>query len=323
MYGMDNPGDGTITGATTSSGANARIGHRNVDGSGAVDMAPAWLYDQPKMNWSAGNAIEQIFETAALATEGPMAGTYLGTVEWGVRTPGDTGTPATIPFRVVSMGAPTGEFMASAANWNAQSMWVRERLNAAGAGTVASLEALVAGTAYPANTLVMTITTGAGPAEVRMPADATFDGFLVAVGAAVTAGQQLAVVRNQQASADLPTTTHQTVDPASLDDAQLEQRMRELCDEILRMDRTSTDYQNKRFEIRGLGRVAVQRGSDAVDSGHTYAVRSGDTLWGIAANHLGAGTRWTRIMALNVVDLQDPNIIRAGAVLKMPRPYHP
>jgi nucleoid-associated protein YgaU len=122
---------------------------------------------------------------------------------------------------------------------------------------------------------------------------------------------------------DLPITTHQTVDPASLNDQQLEQRMRELCDEILRMDRTSPDYQNKRFEIRALGQAAMDRGTDAVDSGHTYTVASGDTLWGIAAAHLGGGSRWTRIMALNAIDLQDPNRIRAGAVLKMPRPYQP
>jgi LysM repeat protein len=97
--------------------------------------------------------------------------------------------------------------------------------------------------------------------------------------------------------------------------------MRLLSDEILHMDQTSTDYQNKRFEIRALGRVAVTRGRDAIDSGHTYTVRSGDTLWGIAQTHLGGGARWTRIMALNVVELQDPNAIGVGATLKMPQPF--
>jgi LysM repeat protein len=233
------------------------------------------------------------------------------------------GTPTPMPFRLLSQGVPTAEFMASAGNWNAQSMFVRDRVVAAGPGTVASLEALAVGTLYPTNTLIMTITTGAGPVEVRSPIEATFDGFLVAAGAAVVAGQQLAVYGNLQASEDLPITAHATVDPTTLDDAGLERRMRELCDEILHLDRASPDYQNKRFEIRGLGQVAVDRGTDAVDSGHTYTVRGGDTLWGIAAAHLGGGPRWTRIMALNVVDLQDPNIIRTGAVLKMPQPYHP
>lgn len=73
--------------------------------------------------------------------------------------------------------------------------------------------------------------------------------------------------------------------------------------------------------IRALGRVAVTRGRDAVDSGHTYTVRSGDTLWGIAQTHLGGGARWTRIMAMNVVELQDPNAIGVGATLKMPQPF--
>jgi nucleoid-associated protein YgaU len=122
---------------------------------------------------------------------------------------------------------------------------------------------------------------------------------------------------------DLPITSHHTADPASLTDQQLEQRMRQLCDQILRMDRTTPDYQNIRFEIRALGQNAMSRGTDAVDSGHTYTVQSGDTLWGIAETHLGGGPRWTRIMALNAIDLQDPNRIRAGAVLKMPRPFQP
>jgi len=322
MYGIDNPAPGAGPGgATTSQGGNARFGHRNVVG-GVVDMAPAWMYDQPKMGWTAPNEMEQIFETTALALEGPMTGTYFGSVEWGVQTDA-AGTPTPMPFRLLSQGVPTAEFMASAGNWNAQSMFVRDRVVAAGPGTVASLEALAVGTLYPANTLIMTITTGAGPVEVRSPIEATFDGFLVAAGAAVVAGQQLAVYGNLQASEDLPITAHATVDPTTLDDAGLERRMRELCDEILHMDRASPDYQNKRFEIRGLGQVAVDRGTDAVDSGHTYTVRGGDTLWGIAAAHLGGGPRWTRIMALNVVDLQDPNIIRTGAVLKMPQPYHP
>jgi LysM repeat protein len=323
MYGIDNPPTGTgLAGATTSSGSNGRLGRRTVDPvSRAVDMQPAWMYDRPALRWAAGTAMEQIFETTALAVEGPMAGTYFGSVEWGVQTAADTGVATPMAFRVISQGVPTPAFMASATNWNAQTIAMPGRIIAPGAGTVASREALVAGTHYPANTLVMILTTPAGPAEVRTPIDATFDGFLVAVGAAIIAGQQLAVYRTQEATVDLPTTDHQTVDPSTLSDAELEHRMRLLSDEILHMDQTSTDYQNKRFEIRALGRVAVTRGRDAIDSGHTYTVRSGDTLWGIAQTHLGGGARWTRIMALNVVELQDPNVIGVGATLKMPQPF--
>ncbi len=322
MYGMDNNPAGASAGTTTTSGAgNGRFGHRNVV-AGVVDMVPAWMFDRPAMNWAAGTAMEQIFEATALALEGPMAGTYFGSVEWGVQTDAASGTPTPMPFRVLSQGTPSAQFMASAENWNAQSIFMRDNVVAAGPGTVASLGAVVPGTVYPANTLLMTITTGAGPVEVRTPIEATFDAFRVAAGAAVIAGQVLAVYRNQHETTDLTTTTHQTVDPTSLDDAALERRMRELCDEILPMDRTAPDYQNKRFEIRGLGQTAVTRGTDAVDSGHTYTVRGGDTLWGIAAAHLGGGPHWTRIMALNVVDIGNPNIIHVGAVLKMPEPYH-
>jgi hypothetical protein len=167
MYGIDNPGNGQLGGTASSQGGNGRFGHRNVDpNTRAVDLAPAWMYERPAMNWTAGQAMEQIFEATALAIEGPMAGTYFGSVEWGARTDATTGTPTIIPFRVVSQGVPTQQFMASAANGNAQSMWVRDRLVAPGPGTVASLEALTPGTQYAANTLVMTITTSGGPVEV-------------------------------------------------------------------------------------------------------------------------------------------------------------
>ncbi|HEX7839096.1 MAG TPA: hypothetical protein VF469_16575 [Kofleriaceae bacterium] len=51
------------------------------------------IYDQPKMNWAAGTAMEQVFETAALVMEGPMTGTYLGSVEWVCRPTPRAGHP--------------------------------------------------------------------------------------------------------------------------------------------------------------------------------------------------------------------------------------
>jgi nucleoid-associated protein YgaU len=128
------------------------------------------------------------------------------------------------------------------------------------------------------------------------------------------------------ATDDLPLTSYRTADPASLNDAQLEQRMRTLCDEVLRMDRTTPDYQNKRFEIRGLAREAVRRATAAgspVDSGHTRVIAAGESLWSLAAAHLGGGPNWTRIFMLSYEELGDPNRIFAGATLKMPKPYTP
>ena len=138
--------------------------------------------------------------------------------------------------------------------------------------------------------------------------------------------QELNVAGAATATDDLPTTTHRTADPASLDHAQLEQRMRTLCDEILRIDRAKPDYQNKRFEIRGLAREAVRRATAAgrpVDSGHTRVVAAGESLWSLAATYLGGGPNWTRIFMLNFEDLGDPNRIFTGTTLKMPQPYVP
>jgi nucleoid-associated protein YgaU len=122
---------------------------------------------------------------------------------------------------------------------------------------------------------------------------------------------------------NLPITTHATVDPATLDDRQLIERIRELTDRLMTMDRTSVDYQQVRFESRSLAAEAVRRGVSAADSGHTLTVARGDSLWNLAQHHLGAGARWTQIFALNRVDILDPNRIAAGQVLKMPVPYTP
>jgi len=125
---------------------------------------------------------------------------------------------------------------------------------------------------------------------------------------------------------DLPITSHQTVDPASLSDKELFQRIRQLADKIQAMERDerkkrTPDYQNRRFEARGLAREASRRGAVATDSGKTYTIISGDTLWAIAAAHLGSGVKWTQIFALNVINILDPNLIQPGQTLKMPEPY--
>ncbi len=47
-------------------------------------------------------------------------------------------------------------------------------------------------------------------------------------------------------------------------------------------------------------------------------VQSGDTLWAIAARHLGDGNRWSEIYALNQDVIPDPNVIEVGQVLRLP-----
>lgn len=99
--------------------------------------------------------------------------------------------------------------------------------------------------------------------------------------------------------------------------------IRELADRLMTMDRTSVDYQQVRFESRGLAQEAVRRGATAADSGHTLDARSGDSLWKIAERELGAGVKWTQIFALNRTEILAPDRIAAGQKLKMPVPYKP
>jgi len=49
-----------------------------------------------------------------------------------------------------------------------------------------------------------------------------------------------------------------------------------------------------------------------------YRVAPGDTLWSIAARHLGNGARWAEIQRLNAAVIPNPNVIRVGTVLRIP-----
>ena len=55
------------------------------------------------------------------------------------------------------------------------------------------------------------------------------------------------------------------------------------------------------------------------DAGDTsYTVRKGDTLSGIAQRHYGKASRWHAIFEANRDQLDDPDLIRPGQVLKLP-----
>lgn len=49
----------------------------------------------------------------------------------------------------------------------------------------------------------------------------------------------------------------------------------------------------------------------------TYTVKAGDTLGTIASKLLGSSSRYTEILKLNP-QITNPNLIRVGAVLKIP-----
>ncbi len=66
----------------------------------------------------------------------------------------------------------------------------------------------------------------------------------------------------------------------------------------------------------------VQGHADTVPAagaaGGTYTVQAGDTLSHIAQKHYGKASRWHAIFDANRDQLDDPDLIRPGQVLKLP-----
>ncbi len=71
----------------------------------------------------------------------------------------------------------------------------------------------------------------------------------------------------------------------------------------------------------------VQGHSDTVPGGggagggsgsQTYTVKKGDTLSHIAQHHYGKASRWQAIFEANRDQIDDPDLIRPGQVLKLP-----
>jgi hypothetical protein len=102
-----------LTGVTV--GGGSKFGFRFTDAGKLHGPEPAELADVPQLPVT--NSSEQVFETAALAFEGSMAGTYLGSVQWGWRRDA-TGTFTTVPLTVISQGVPSANFLTAANIWN-------------------------------------------------------------------------------------------------------------------------------------------------------------------------------------------------------------
>jgi nucleoid-associated protein YgaU len=64
----------------------------------------------------------------------------------------------------------------------------------------------------------------------------------------------------------------------------------------------------------------VQGSADTVPAtaGTTYTVQKGDTLSAIAQKHYGKASHWHAIFEANRDQLDDPDLIRPGQVLKLP-----
>jgi nucleoid-associated protein YgaU len=58
--------------------------------------------------------------------------------------------------------------------------------------------------------------------------------------------------------------------------------------------------------------------AEEVPQEQTYTVADGDTLWAIAERYYGDGSQYTRIFGANRDQLDNPDVIQAGQVLRIP-----
>lgn len=89
-------------------------------------------------------------------------------------------------------------------------------------------------------------------------------------------------------------------------------------------DQTGGEFLKRRYRnfpwtnilrYTGAGNTASSAIKETGSTGKTYTVKAGDSLWSIAANQLGDGTRWKEIKTLNGLASE---LIHAGQVLKIP-----
>ena len=71
-------------------------------------------------------------------------------------------------------------------------------------------------------------------------------------------------------------------------------------------------------DIRVTGGPAAGAPSAVPSAGKTYTVKAGDTLGGIAKEHLGSAGAYMKIFELNKDVLTDPDKIKPGQVLRLP-----
>ncbi|KIP80455.1 MULTISPECIES: LysM peptidoglycan-binding domain-containing protein [unclassified Stenotrophomonas] len=77
----------------------------------------------------------------------------------------------------------------------------------------------------------------------------------------------------------------------------------------------STAEQVPKADFSGVS-ASVDSTAEVVDA--TYTVEKGDTLSKIAKQHLGDANAWNRIFEANRDQLDDPDRIQPGQVLKLP-----
>ena len=61
-----------------------------------------------------------------------------------------------------------------------------------------------------------------------------------------------------------------------------------------------------------------QPANPAVEQGKTYTVQKGDTLWKIAKQFYGNGSRYPKIVSANSDKIKNPNLIYPGQTFSIP-----
>jgi len=71
-------------------------------------------------------------------------------------------------------------------------------------------------------------------------------------------------------------------------------------------------------KVKSIGRRHLSAETEKQKSDRKYVVREGDNLWGIAANELGDGSRYTEIARLNSGILENADSLDVGMRLSLP-----
>jgi hypothetical protein len=86
---------------------------------GSKPPLDATMRDYPAFSPHKHAEAQQIFETAALAVEGPQKGAFYGSVQWGWKKGSSDNKPTLLPFRLLKEATPSAIFGAAAKLWNA------------------------------------------------------------------------------------------------------------------------------------------------------------------------------------------------------------
>ena len=71
-------------------------------------------------------------------------------------------------------------------------------------------------------------------------------------------------------------------------------------------------------KVKSIGRRLSPTGENKPKTGRWYEVKEGDSLWKIAVDQLGSGSRYKEITKLNATTLQDENALMIGMRLRLP-----